>query len=403
MNRKYNLKNTPKAWKKKKNSHFNPRKKSSGLLDRQKTVKKSIFLFGKGKQKGFAASHSENNRRWKIPGMVGIGSLVMIILIIPALIVFPFGKADPSQAVTVDKESPPEAVEADADAAPESSFSVSVMREQSEKIEDVPLETYVARVVASEMPTDFESEALKAQALTARTYIVNHILYQEEDEESDVTDTTEHQVYQDDTELRAQMEDEFEEKMSKIKDAVEDTKGEIITYDDETITPAYFSTSNGYTENAEDYWEDDIPYLQSVESPWDEDSPKFTDQEVYSISEVEEQLGVNLPDDEAFEITHTDGDRVETINIGDETLSGREVREALGLRSSDFSIEQKDDHLVFKTKGFGHGIGMSQYGANGMAEEGKSYEDIIEHYYHDVTVEQLEDTAPTLVAEKSEE
>lgn len=392
MNRKYNKKNIPKAWKKKKSNRFNTQKKNEWPR-MQKSVPKTKSPL----------QNRQNKKHWKIPGMVGIGSLVTTILIIPALIVFPFGKTDHSQAVTVDKESPPVAEEASVE--PESSFSVSVMRAQSEQIEDVPLEKYVAHVVASEMPADFEPEALKAQSLAARTYIVNHMLYQDEDdsEDSDVNDTTEHQVYQDSDELREQMEDDYEDKMAKINEAVSETEGEIITYDDETITPAYFSTSNGYTENAGDYWDDDIPYLESVESPWDKDSPKFDDQEVFSFSEVEDNLGVSLSSDEAFEISHTDSGRVDTMDVGEETLSGREVREALDLRSSDFEVEQKDDHLVFKTKGFGHGIGMSQYGADGMAEEGKTYEDIIDHYYHDVSIDQVDDIAPTLAEEDSEE
>src|SRR5699024_3506063 len=107
-------------------------------------------------------------------------------------------------------------------------FSVSVMRTASDNVEDVPLETYVARVVASEMPADFELEALKAQALAARNYIANHIMYQEDDEESDVSDTTDHQVYKNDEELRSQMKDEYEEKMGKIEKAVAETEGEKI-------------------------------------------------------------------------------------------------------------------------------------------------------------------------------
>lgn len=397
MDRKYNQKNIPKAWKKKKANHRNNKnnKRKKHEWPRMQKPIKSAKSFWQTKN---------SKKDWKVPGMVGIGSLVTTILVIPALIVFPFGKTDHSEAVTVDKESAPEAEEASA--APESAFSVSVMRAQSEQIEDVPLETYVARVVASEMPSDFEPEALKAQSLAARTYIVNHMLYQDEDEEeedSDVGDTTEHQVYQDNDELHEQMEDEYETKMEKINDAVADTEGEIITYDDEPITPAYFSTSNGYTENAGDYWDDDIPYLQSVKSPWDEDSPKFTDQEVFSTSEVADKLGVDIQSGDDFEITHTDSDRVDTMDVGDVTLSGREVREALDLRSSDFNIEQKDDHLIFKTKGFGHGIGMSQYGADGMAKDGKTYQDIIDHYYHDVSIDQLDDIAPDLTDGESEE
>lgn len=399
MDRKYKQKNTLKEWKKKKQNRHNQRKKDI-LIEKIQTNKKPPFTFWRRRKK--SKPYGSNKMHWKFPSIVGIASLIIIILVIPTMISFPFGKPDHSQAVTVTTEELTPKVKEPA-AKLDSPFSVAVMRAQSDKIEDVPLETYVARVVASEMPADFDIEALKAQALAARTYIVNHILYQEDESDSDVSDTTEHQVYKNDKELRAQMKDEFPEKMEKIKEAVSETEGEIITYDDEIITPAYFSTSNGYTENAGDYWEDDIPYLRSVESPWDKDSPKFLDQKVLTTAEVENTLDVNISGDKPFTISHTDSGRVDTIDLGDKTLSGREVREALGLRSSDFAIEQKDDHFIFKTKGFGHGIGMSQYGANGMAKEGKTYQDIITHYYYDVTISQLSDTAPTLVASERKE
>lgn len=398
MNRKYNQKNNPQALKKKKRDDHDQRKKAI-LFEKIKKSKKATFRFWKHKRK--PKSFGNNRIRWKLPSIIGVVSLIVLTLVIPTMIAFPFGKKDHSQATTITTESESVPDVKETTAKEDSSFSVSVMRAASDNVEDVPLETYVARVVASEMPADFELEALKAQALAARTYIANHLLYQEEDSESDVSDTTEHQVYKNDKELRSQMKDEYDEKMEKIKQAVAETEGEIITYDDEIITPAYFSTSNGYTEDAGDYWEDDIPYLQSVESPWDKDSPKYLDQKVLSAAEVENILGANLSGGKEFAISHTDSGRVDTIELGDKTFSGREVREALDLRSSDFSIEEKNGHFIFKTKGFGHGIGMSQYGANGMAGDGKSYKDIITHYYHDVAISQLSDSAPTLVAKNS--
>lgn len=398
MNHKYNQKNNPASLKKKKKNSLAQRKKAI-LTEKIRKGKKASFHFWKNKR--MPKPFGDNRISWKLPSVIGVISLIVLTLVIPTLIAFPFGTSDHSQAVTVPTESAPDSEEATAKV--DSPFSVSVMRTASDNVEDVPLETYVARVVASEMPADFELEALKAQALAARTYIANHIMYQEDDEESDVSDTTDHQVYKNDEELRSQMKDEYEEKMGKIEKAVAETEGEIITYDDEIITPAYFSTSNGYTEDAGDYWDDDIPYLQSVESPWDEDSPKYLDQKVMSAADVENTLGTNLSGDKEFAISHTDSGRVETIELGDHTFSGREVREALDLRSSDFSIEEKNGHFIFKTKGFGHGIGMSQYGANGMAQDGKSYKDIITHYYHDVDISQISDSAPTLVAKDTKE
>src|SRR5699024_2513895 len=300
MNRKYNQKNIPKAWKKKKWRATKPGKKEKVIQIIK--MRKTLPLW---KRKKKPKVYGYNRIQWKLPSVLGIVSLIITILAIPTMIVFPFGNMDHSKAVTVATKKAMPSGEQETVATSDSSFSIAVMRDSSKKIEDVPLETYVARVVASEMPADFEIEALKAQALAARTYIINHILYQEEDSESDVSDTTKHQVYKNDKELRAQMKDEYEPKMEKIKKAVAATEGEIITYKDNIITPAYFSTSNGYTENAGDYWEDDIPYLQSVKSPWDTDSPKFMDQKVLTAEEVENALGVHVSGG-PFTVSHTD-------------------------------------------------------------------------------------------------
>ncbi|MFC2948886.1 stage II sporulation protein D [Virgibacillus sediminis] len=334
---------------------------------------------------------------WKLPAAGLLGVLMFIILALPAMIVIPFG--DDEDAATEVQEKPTEEA-APAEMEEGSSFAVEVMRHASETVEDVPLESYVAGVVASEMSADFEVEALKAQALAARTYIVNHVLYKNDPNEFDVTDTVQHQVYKSENDLRKQWGSDYPEKMGKIREAVAATEGQILTYEDAPITPAFFSTSNGYTENSEDYWESELPYLRSVESPWDKDSPKFLDQQIFTVQEVETALGVDLPAQasQGMKVSRTESGRVAELQLGDQALSGREVREKLSLRSSDFTIEQKNDHLIFTTEGYGHGIGMSQYGANGMAKEGKSYKDIIAHYYQGVEINTVDDTAPTLVA-----
>ncbi|AVR00559.1 stage II sporulation protein D [Oceanobacillus iheyensis] len=332
-------------------------------------------------------------KKWKLPTAILLTSLFCLILLIPTVIVVMFGDATGNETTSQEKETE-ESVELES-----SPFSVAVMRSNLEKVDNVPLETYVAGVVASEMPVEFEMEALKAQALAARTYIVNYKLHGDITEEADVTDTVQHQVYKDESELQKLFGDEYQEKMNKIKEAVNATKGEVLTYKKELITPAFFSTSNGFTENSEDYWKDELPYLRSVESHWDENTPKFLDQQTYSVDQVEQALATKLPSDKALsiEITRTDGQRVQDLTINGDAFSGREVREKLELRSSDFTIEQKDNHLIFTTKGYGHGIGMSQYGANGMAEEGKTYKDIVNHYYKDVEISTVTDTAPALV------
>lgn len=383
-NRKYTYKNSiPKSLKKKKRKNL-----SQSPYKTQK--KKSIH-------KRQTHHISRLLSYVKLPSVLLIASLMTIILVIPTLIVVPFNQKESTHANKESTESEEEVtIEQDDDSA----LSVAVMRTQSEEVENIPLETYVARVVASEMPAEFELEALKAQALAARTYIVNYLLHNESPEDPNVTDGTEHQVYKNDEELRRQWGSDYQWKMEKLTEAVEATKGKILTYNNAPITPAYFSTSNGYTENSEDYWENEIPYLRSVESKWDEKSPEYLDQQILTIQEVAQALDIDLPESTyiSMDVTRTNSQRVKELTIGDHTFSGREVREKLQLQSSDFSIEQKNNHLIFKTKGYGHGVGMSQYGANGMAKEGKNYEDIVKYYYKDIEVNSLNQVAPTLVS-----
>ncbi|WP_217586423.1 stage II sporulation protein D [Lentibacillus saliphilus] len=339
-----------------------------------------------------------NQQSLKLASVFLFASLMAIILIVPTLIVIPFMDSGPPQTTADEQTEPIQLLDGD------SHLSVSVMRNQSKEIEEIPLEQYVAGVVSAEMPAEFEVEALKAQALAARTYIVNHLLHQTNEENANITDTVDHQVYKSDTELRERWGKDYNWKMRRIQEAVAATKGEVLTYDDVTITPAFFSTSNGYTENSEDYWENELPYLRSVASPWDKASPKFLDQKIFTLQEVESALGITIPNDGSMQmtITRTESGRVETLNLGAVDFSGRTIREKLGLRSSDFSIKQKNNHFIFTTKGYGHGIGMSQYGANGMAKEGKSYRDIIQYYYKGVDINLLSETAPTLVMSDQE-
>lgn len=331
----------------------------------------------------------------KNPSFLIIGSLVMIILIMPTLIVAPYINGEDQQAVTNKFESQTPEVKVG-----ESSFAVPVMRANSDKVEDIPLEKYVAGVVASEMPAEFELEALKAQALAARTYVVTHILHQAEAADYAVTDTVQHQVYKDEKQLREDYGVNYEKNMTKINKAVAATQGKILTYNDAPINPQFFSTSNGYTENSEDYWENKVGYLRSVPSPWDKKSPKFLDQKVIPLKEVEKKLAIDIPNKETLtvKISRTEGHRVDQLKIAGKTFSGKDVREKLALKSSDFTIEKKSNHLIFTTKGFGHGVGMSQYGANFMAGEGKTYQDIVTYYYQGVEISKVNETAPTLVS-----
>ncbi|MBW3110353.1 stage II sporulation protein D [Bacillus sp. MCCB 382] len=317
------------------------------------------------------------------PVVIIFSIFISIIFIVPTLLVLPFSSDKETANLDEKLKNPP--VEELAD-----SVEVAVYRSSQDLIEKLPLEQYVVGVVAGEMPADFEEEALKAQALAARTYIVNQLLAEDPSvpKGADVTDTVSHQVYKNQKELATLWGSDYDWKIKKISAAVLETKGKVLTYDNKPITAAFFSTSNGYTENSEAYWADDIPYLRSVESPWDKASPKFEDQKIIPIKQFEQKLGVTLPKDGSVGTitSRTEGKRVASVEINGKKFTGRDIREKLELRSSDFTWYKKDDHIVIATKGFGHGVGMSQYGANGMAKEGKDYQDIVTHYYKDVKI-----------------
>lgn len=344
-----------------------------------------------------------NTPKFKL--FIVLGALLFVItLMIPSLVVLPFTEDQVTGKLGEQlkkEESPAETKVTSSGPAVE----VAVFQMQKKQTVTLPLEEYIVGVVASEMPRDFEKEALKAQALAARTYIVNQMLKEEKSELPGgalVTDTIQHQVYKDDAELRRIFKDDYNWAIKKIREAVSETSGEIITYNDSPIDASFFSTSNGYTENPEEIWLMPLPYLKSVESPWDLKSPKFVGQKVFTVSEFEQKLGVKLPDDSTIgKVTkRTAGKRVGAVEINGKTIKGKDIRDTLGLKSTDFTWERKGNKIIINTKGNGHGVGMSQYGANGMAAEGKSYKDIIAHYYQGVEVTASDNILTRVLAKK---
>ncbi|WLR50695.1 stage II sporulation protein D [Bacillus tianshenii] len=340
-------------------------------------------------------------RAWK-PLLILAAIFFAVVLVLPSLLVIPF-KSEVSGPEPVPEATPAASQKQTTTSAP--AVEVAVYRSNAQLIENVPLEEYVAGVVASEMPAEFELEALKAQALTARTYIVKQMMNDEKiglPEGALVTDTVMHQVYKSPAELKKIWGADYEWKMERIHEAIEATKGKVITYKGQPITASFFSTSNGYTENSEDYWQNPFPYLRSVESPWDKTSPKFTATKVFPVKEFEKKLGVQLGSNQAVGnvIERTEGKRIAKVSINGEVFSGRDVRTKLDLNSSDFSLSRSGDRIVVTTRGWGHGVGMSQYGANGMASEGKEVQEIIAHYYQGTNISSIEPFAAKYTAKK---
>ena len=269
-------------------------------------------------------------------------------------------------------------------------INVRVKRLKKNIIETIPLEEYIVGVLAGEMPIYFEMEALKAQAVAARSYVLKRIEYNK-DNDYDVVDSIMNQVYLDKDYLKEVWQDDYLKNINKLKTAVNETIDEYLEYDGEVIDALFFSTSNGYTENSETVFNLSLPYLKSVESFWDEKtSSAFLLKETMSLQEFYDKL--DLPYNKNLKIQvikRSNTNRIINLKINDKEFLATTVYNKLGLRSTDFEITQIGTNLEITTKGYGHGVGMSQYGALGMAKEGYSYKEILSHYYTGTTIKKI--------------
>ena len=263
---------------------------------------------------------------------------------------------------------------------------IRVKDEKTANITEIPFEDYIKGVVAGEMPATFELEALKAQAVASRSYAM-YQMTATKDNEYDVLNTTANQVYLTDEQLKENWKDEYPEKINKIKEAIAETSGEYLTYNGEVVNAMFFSTSVGATENSEEVFVSALPYLRSVDSKWDEESPAYTDTYTFSLEDFYNKLGLPYNETLNIEVTSkTSTGRTKTLKINGEELQGRDLATKLSLRSNYFDIVQNEKNVTITTKGFGHGVGMSQYGANGMAKEGYTYDQILKHYYQNTEI-----------------
>lgn len=265
-------------------------------------------------------------------------------------------------------------------------IEIKVKNESLGTITTLPLEKYIVGVISGEMPINFEEEALKAQAVASRSYAMYHI----QGKEYDVTNTTSNQVYLTEDELKEKWKDKYDENIKKAKDIVEKTKGEYLTYNGEIVNAMFFSTSVGKTENSEEVFTSKVPYLRSVSSQWDESSPVYTDVVQLSLNDFYEKLNLPYNENLSVEILEkTSTGRIKKLKINNQELNGREVASNLKIRSNYFEISKKENIITINTKGFGHGVGLSQYGANGMAKEGYKYTEILKHYYEGTEIKKL--------------
>ena len=265
---------------------------------------------------------------------------------------------------------------------------VKVKRSSTGNIVKIPIEEYVIGVVAGEMPANFEMEALKSQAVASRTYVMKRI---KKDNSYDVTDSTTNQVYIDYDQMKKKWDNNYDTYLNKIKKAAKETNGEAVLYDNKLIDALFFSTSNGYTENSLDVFSSDLPYLVSVESKWDKkESPAFSSTNEFTKKEFLYNLGLNIDSDIKIDnIVRTNSKRVKEITINNKKYTGREIRKIFGLKSTSFDIKLDNEKVTFNVNGFGHGVGLSQYGANGMEKEGYNYKQILTYYYKNCVIKKI--------------
>ena len=241
---------------------------------------------------------------------------------------------------------------------------------------------YLIGVVSSEMPASFNLEALKAQSVLARTYALKA-----KQTGKKLTDTVSTQSYIDIDQMKNKWGNSFNTYYNKIKNAVENTNEEYLSYNGNYIEALYHSTNNGKTESSLDVFGNYYPYLVSVSSEYDKNASSYLRTISMPLDTISNKLGLSLNNDSVINIlSYTDGGNIKEININGNNFSGKKVRELLGLRSADFDISISDNNANITTRGYGHGVGMSQYGANGMANAGYSYKDILSHYYPGTTL-----------------
>ncbi len=276
---------------------------------------------------------------------------------------------------------------------------ISVMSSSTGKTEKIKLREYIIGSVAAEMPANYHTEALKAQAVASYTYAKKVSEQNEKYKESylgeaDITDSPDtHQGYIDEKRRREKWGDDFEQNEKKIEDAVDEIFGYFMTYNGDTALAVYHSNSAGRTQSAKTLWGADIPYLVSVESPGDKLSPDYMTAHEFSEKDFRKlaaNCDINLEGDASEwvgELTKADSGYIVSVRLGSTEVSASKFREEFGLRSCFFDIEYTDEKFIVTCCGYGHGAGMSQYGADYMARQGSTWREILKHYYTGIEID----------------
>lgn len=263
--------------------------------------------------------------------------------------------------------------------------------EKSFEEESNILENYILGVVGAEMPISFEEEALKAQAVAARTYAYKRV----GNTNNPINHKNIGQAYENVEQMKKKWGSNFQNYYDKLKKAVYSTKGEIMIYNNEPIEAVFHSTSAGITEVSENIWGKNLPYIKSVDSSFDEKAPDFLYTKKINKNDFINKISEKFPNIDKSQIIksfqvlkRSDAGYVLEVDVCGQKLTGRDIRTMFNLRSTNFTVN-KNDFIEFTTKGYGHGAGMSQYGANFMAQQGKTYVEILNHYYKGIQINKV--------------
>lgn len=278
--------------------------------------------------------------------------------------------------------------------------TINLLHKKTGEVEQVNIDEYLCNVVSAEMPADYEIEALKAQAMVARTYTIYKILNKKHENADICDDSTCCQAWVSKDDRFARWEEgKRESNWQKICDAVNTTKGKIVTYNNVPINAFFHSNSGGVTEIPVNVWGGTgYPYLQSVETSGEDAYTQYSSEVILTQEELLNKLKEKYSDisidfsndDDIKVLEYTEGNRVKTIKFGNHEVSGVEVRSLLGLRSANFEVIKQDgDSIKFSVKGYGHGVGMSQTGADSLAKQGKNADEIVKHFYKDIEIKDV--------------
>lgn len=277
--------------------------------------------------------------------------------------------------------------------------NITLLHTSTGEVEELSLDDYLVNVVSAEMPVDYEEEALKAQATVARTYTLYQIENGKKHAEADMCDSSSCcQAWITKEKRYEAWKENQDEKWNKIRRAVYSTAGDIITYQGKPIDAFFHSNSGGTTEIPVNVWGgSNFPYLQVVETSGEDEYSQFYSEKEYAYSEIEERMKQNYDDfqinweeENAISILeYTESSRIRTLKVGNKNISGVEARKIFELRSTNFKIEMAENKVKFSVVGYGHGVGMSQTGSNTLAKEGKTYKEIINHFYKNIEIKNI--------------